>query len=229
MTVNETSAGVMASTGKSISGAALVLTALVVLALGMMAGTTAVKAAPEDAPKDAPGVANALHAGLEHLMANGETLGPDAAADYISAVVDETYNLPALTAQSIGPSVFRGYDKDERALVVAAYRDFVIANYVSRFAKPLPLSFETKGTSAGPKSAVIVNTWLVRKSGKPINLDYVMIGSQEKGYGIADVVYNGVSEAARRRSELSSLAREGADIVASTLSKKAAQIAPRAE
>lgn len=175
--------------------------------------------------QDAAAVANELHAGLEHLMANGEAMGLEAASDYIGGVVDETYDLPALTAQSIGPASFRSYDDAGKAQVVAAYREFVIANYVSRFARKLPITFKTLGTSPGPKGATVVNTELQRQSGEPVNLDYVVRTPEEGRAGIADVLYNGVSEAARRRSELSSLARLGAEPLADALSRKASTIA----
>ncbi|MGD1934388.1 MAG: ABC transporter substrate-binding protein [Candidatus Phaeomarinobacter sp.] len=178
--------------------------------------------AQEISEDQAVGLAEELHAGLVHLMGNGTDLGVDAASDYIGEVVDKTYNLKAITAQSIGPSTFRGYTREEQDSVASAYRSFVVANYVSRFAKPLPISFETVGSTAGPKGSVVVETQLIRKSGEPVQLVYVVAGSTP---GIADVQYNGVSEAARRRSELSSLARQGADAIADALTKKAAQIA----
>lgn len=190
----------------------------------LTSGLTVGAASAEEVPADkAVALAEELHAGLVHLMGNGQELGLDGASEYIGDVVDRTYNLKAITAQSIGPSTFRGYTADEQNLVASAYRSFVVANYVSRFAKPLPISFETVGSGAGPKGSVVVETQLVRKSGDPVQLVYVVAGSRAPG--IADVQYNGVSEAARRRSELSSLARQGADVIADALTKKAAQIA----
>ncbi len=175
-------------------------------------------------PADAVAKVEALHAGLEQLMANGQTLGTGGSAEFIGSVVDTTYFLPGLTAQSIGPSTYRGYDEAEQALVVDAYRSFVVANYVSRFAKPLPISFESGDVEPGPGTALIVNTLLNRSSGDPVQLSYVVVASQSGEVGITDVLYDGVSEAARRRSELSSLARQSAQAVADALRKKSAQI-----
>lgn len=207
----------------------LFLAALTLLFSSIIAGAAIAQEETTQSGPDAAAVVEKLHEGLEHLMANGETLGAEAASDYIAAVVDDTYNLPALTAQSIGPSTFRGYDDEQKAIVVAAYRAFVVSNYVSRFGKPLPISFQTVGQSEGPRSSTIVETQLVRKSGEPVQLVYVVGTSKDGTMGIADVQYNGVSEAARRRSELSSLARQGADVLADALNKKAAQIAADAE
>jgi phospholipid transport system substrate-binding protein len=198
--------------------------ALLLAALALLVPVTT-PARAQGAGAAAEVVADRLHAGLERLMAEGQTMGLADASDYIGGVVDETYNLKSLTAQSIGPSSFRGYDDAGRALVVAAYREFVIANYVSRFARPLPIRFKTLGTSEGPRGAVLVNTQLVRASGDPVDLDYIVVTPEDGRPGIADVLYNGVSEAARRRSELSSLARLGAAPLAEALTRKAETIA----
>lgn len=206
-----------------------VLAALTLLIIGMSVSVAIAQDAAATPDPKAVELVEKLHGGLDHLMKNAQELGPEAASDYIASVVDETYNLPALTAQSIGPSAFRGYDDEQKADVVDAYRAFVVSNYLSRFGKPLPISFETLGSSEGPRASTIVETQLVRQSGKPVQLVYVVASSKEGTAGIADVQYNGVSEAARRRSELSSLARQGADVLADALNKKAAQIAADAE
>lgn len=207
----------------------LLLAALTVLFFGAISGTAIAQDETAESGSKAVGLVEQLHDGLDHLMKNGQALGAEGASDFIAAVVDETYNLPALTAQSIGPSAFRGYDAAQRASVVAAYRAFVISNYLSRFGKPLPISFKTVGSSSGPRASTIVETQLVRQAGEPVQLVYVVAESKDGAAGIADVQYNGVSEAARRRSELSSLARQGADVLADALNKKAAQIAADAE
>ncbi|CDO58323.1 COG2854: ABC-type transport system involved in resistance to organic solvents, auxiliary component [Candidatus Phaeomarinobacter ectocarpi] len=207
----------------------LILTALTLLFFGMSSGAAIAQDETALSGANAVALVEKLHEGLEHLMTNAQTLGAEGASDYIAAVVDDTYNLPALTAQSVGPSAFRGYGSEEKAVVVAAYRAFVVSNYLSRFGKPLPISFETVGHSEGPRGSTIVETQLVRQSGDPVQLVYVVAASKDGRSGIADVQYNGVSEAARRRSELSSLARQGANVLADALTKKAAQIAADAE
>ncbi len=207
----------------------LILAALTLFFVGAISGAAIAQEETTQSDPNAVALVERLHGGLEHLMANGQTLGAEGASDYIAAVVDDTYNLPALTAQSVGPSAYRGYDAEQKASVVAAYRAFVVSNYLSRFGKPLPISFKTVGHSQGPRSSTIVETQLVRKSGDPVQLVYVVATSKDGTVGIADVQYNGVSEAARRRAELSSLARQGADVLADALNKKAAQIAADAE
>jgi len=169
-------------------------------------------------------VVEKLHAGLTHLMAEGEAMGQDAAIAYTGDLVDQTYNLASLTAQSIGPSAFRGFDNRGKGLVVSAYRDFAIANYVSRFAKKLPITFDTKNAEAGPRGSFLVHTLLNRRTGDPVELSYVVVTNEAGVSGIADVLYDGVSEAARRRSELSQLARQGAEPLAAALTRKAKQI-----
>lgn len=206
-----------------------ILAALTLFFFGISSSAAVAEDAAATSGAAAVELVEKLHDGLDHLMKNGQEFGAEGSTDYIADVVDETYNLPALTAQSIGPSAFRGYDADEKASVVTAYRAFVIANYLSRFGKPLPISFETLTSSDGPRGSTVVETQLVRKAGKPVQLVYVVAASKDGTAGIADVQYNGVSEAARRRSELSSLARQGADVLADALNKKAAQIAADAE
>ena len=195
------------------------------IVLGAVIATSTAQADTGDAEAQARAVetVETLHAGLTELMATAAQKDVDGMRAFVGGVVDATYNLPALTAQSISPAAFRGYSDDERIEVVAAYRSFAVANYVRQFGKQLPITFETIGASEGPKGSVLVETQLKRPSGDPVQLVYVIAGQGDRR-GIADVQYNGVSEAARRRSELSSLAREGAAALAAALAGKAEQL-----
>jgi|GEM_PF-2509040 len=204
------------------------LASLILLGAGLAASPALAEADDASLQTAAVETVEALHAGLTELMATASEKGVDGMQAFVGDVVDETYNLPGLTAQSISPSAFRQYSDEERSRVVAAYRLFAVANYVSQFGKKLPITFETIGASQGPNGAVLVETQLNRQNGDPVQLVYVIAGKDTQR-GITDVQYNGVSEAARRRSELSSLAREGADVLAAALEDKAAQLAAASE
>jgi len=170
-----------------------------------------------------------LHAGIEHLMAHGRRLGRQASADYMAEVVDRTYNLNALTAQAVGPPAFRAFEDADREKVVAAYREFVIANYVDRFGRNLPISFGASVVEPGPRGALLVRSVLNRPTGDPVQLGYIVVTSDNGALGIADVIYNGVSESARRRAELSPLAEQGADALATALREKSTEIMTKTE
>lgn len=166
-----------------------------------------------------------LHAGLEHIMANGESLGYEGRVSYLRDVVEETYNLPGITAQSMGRAKLNTYDSTGRAQIEMAYLDFIVANYASRFSKPLPISFETLDAEETPRGATLVKTLLHREEGDPVRLDYLMAPGESGEPGIVDVFYNGVSEAARRRSEFASIGGDSYSAIVQVLQQKSDQIA----
>lgn len=190
--------------------------------IGLWLLCSAAMAAP--APEAARKAVETLHAGLMHIMENGPELGPEGRAAYIDAVVGEAYYLPGLTAQAVGPSVFRSFTPEEQAALVAAYRAFVVANYASRFKEPGRVRFETGEVTQGPGQTLVVTTRLVRRNGDPVTLSYVVTQTPDGRAGIIDVLYDGVSESARRRSEFAGLAAQGAAVLTQAIRRKAEQI-----
>lgn len=202
----------------------LALSGAVIAALWLAASPA--RALEADAAR---GAVETLHEGLRHIMENGPDLGLSGRAAYMEDVVDEAYNLRALTAQAIGPSTFRGFTGEEQARLVDAYRTFVVANYASRFKAPSPVGFETQDVTDGPGPSLVVNTTLGRRSGDPVKLSYIVTENADGKAGIADVLYDGVSESARRRSEFGSLAAKGADALERAIRVKAEEIAAESE
>lgn len=199
-------------------------------AVALVAGTLApASAALALEPATARATVETLHDGLVHIMSNGPELGMSGRAAYIDDVVDATYNLRVLTAQAIGPSAFRALSEEEQADIVAAYRSFVISNYARQFSRPGPVGFETRDVSPGPGAALIVNTALTRPSGDPVALSYVVTETAAGEVGIVDVLHNGVSESARRRSEFGPIAAKGAGPLARAIRSKAEELGSEPE
>lgn len=201
------------------------LVSIVIAALGLLFGAPA-RALDAAA---AQATVETLHDGLSHIMANGPELGLPGRAEYIGAVVDRTYEMRGFVARAIGTGTFGGFSEAGQAEVVEAYRQLVVANYACSFREPSPISFTTEEVSAGPGGTLVVRTALTRRTGDQIALSYVIEGTQTGEGRIADILYDGVSETARRRSEFGSLAAQGPEALAQAIRSKAAQIEAECE
>src|SRR5262249_17214304 len=135
--------------------------------------------------------------------------------------IQKAFNLPLMTRLSIGPD-WAKLSPDEQKRLIAAFSDFTVSTYASRFDGYSGERFDVDPNSAQSSGGVVVNTKLVQKSGEAVQLNYPMRDG-EAGWQILDVFLKGtVSELATRRSEFSSvLRREGADGLVRLLQSRA--------
>jgi phospholipid transport system substrate-binding protein len=106
--------------------------------------------------------------------------------------------------------------------VVAAFTRYIAAVYSERFDSYAGEQLQVLGESAGP-SGPIVQSRIVKASGEPVNLNYLIVNGQ-----IGDVYLNGtISELATRRSEFSSILRsQGVAGLIAALNSKAYTLVP---
>src|ERR1017187_9761327 len=165
-------------------------------------------------------------------------LGAFAALAPCQAAAEST---PAETAQGLcdaiisamkqGPSLgFSGrkrmLEPEQQKKMVEAFSDYSIATYANRFS-----SYSGERFSVDPsptrraKGDVIVHTQLKTNDPEPIRLDYLM-REDDGRWKIIDVFLSGtISELAARRSEFSSVLRQGgAAALIDVLRKKAAEL-----
>ena len=149
-----------------------------------------------------------LHGGLLEIMQGGETLGLKGRIEVITPVVEETFDVTTLGMSSIGLSVWRKWDDDQKRAYITTFRRFLTTNYASQFKSFSGQSFETVETVKGPKRTKLVKTLLSRPDEDPVAIDYLTRERRGK-IGIVDIFLDGsISEAARRRSEFSSVYKE---------------------
>ena len=149
-------------------------------------------------------VVERLHAALLDIMRNARSLGVRGRERRLRPVMEATFNLPAMARIAVGPP-WTGFTPGQQQAVVAAFADWSIATYASRFDGFSGESFETLGESARPNNDRLVATRLNRPNDPPVLLNDLLRDGR-----IVDVYLTGtISEIASRRAEFTSILREG--------------------
>ena len=149
-----------------------------------------------------------LNTGLLSIMKGGEELGFLGRLDTITPVVEQTFDIQYLSASTIGKTIWKSWTKDQKLTYVSMFERFLTANYASQFKSFSGQNFEILNTKTGPKSTILVETQISRPNKEPVALTYLTRVRQGKT-GIIDIFLAGtISEAARRRSEFSTIYQE---------------------
>ena len=134
-------------------------------------------------------------------------------------------DLPLMTRLVLGPP-WRTLTPDQQQQMVDAFSEYSIATYANRFKS---FSGERFSVDSSPTPLaggdVIVHTQLMTNDPEPVRLDYLMRKTGGR-WRIIDVFLSGtISELAARRSEFSSVLRQGgAAALIELLRKKAAEL-----
>lgn len=181
------------------------------IALVMMAWLALVpqaSAAPDDpAARQIETFDNAL---LD-AMKNAAALGVEGRYKHLAPVIDQTFNLQAMTSLVVGP-YWTGFSGAERQRAIDAFRHWTIATYARNFDGFSGQKFVVDPQIATHNADKVVRTELVQDGKDPISLAYRMRETKD-GWKVIDVYYMGsISQLATQRSDFSAtLAGGGAD------------------
>ena len=153
-------------------------------------------------------VVDSLHAGLLDIMQRAGELGFAGRRDVIGPIVDSTFDTEVLSASAIGLPIWRTWSDEQKQEYQSVFQRFLTANYAYQFDAYSGQSFEVISNDDGPKDTTLVKSHLVRPNKDAVELIYLTRVRRGK-VGIIDVFSDGsVSEAARRRSEFSTIFRD---------------------
>lgn len=186
--------------------------------LAMLSNLPALAQAPEQAVATIQGLCNTLL----QVMKQARQLGPRGRYQMLEPEIRRAYNLPLMTRLAIGPDWQRLSPQDQQQLI-AAFTDYSIATYASRFDNYSGERFEVDPRPVSGAGGLMVDTKLVKSNGEPVQLNYLMRPG-DGGWQIIDVYLSGtVSQLATQRSEFTSvLHREGAPGLLTLLKQKVA-------
>jgi phospholipid transport system substrate-binding protein len=176
----------------------------------LAAAVTVLPSAPAPAQQAAPAAAvvEGFHAALLDVMRNARALGPRGRERRLRPAMQAAFDLPAMARIAVGPP-WTGLAEGERQALVAAFSDWVVATYASRFDGYSGESFAAAGESALQNGDRLVRTQLLRPSDAPVQLNYLLRGGEGR-WRVVDIYLGGtVSELASRRAEFTALLREG--------------------
>jgi phospholipid transport system substrate-binding protein len=148
----------------------------------------------------------------------------------LAPVVDQTFDLRAVLAASVG-SGWTSVSPDQQGRLLDAFRRYTVASYVANFARYDGQNFTVSpDTRSLDGERVVVQSRLVSRRGDPTELDYVMRPSPS-GWKIVDVLSAGsISRVAEQRSDFRHImSRGGGDALLANLQRKASEISGGAE
>ena len=182
-----------------------------------------------DAASDAPRQAiTRFYDGLLATMKSAKQLGFQGRYDALAPLVDQTFDMPAMTRLSLGYAA-KSLSPEQLTELTKAFRRYTIASYAANFDGYNGERFDVGQPRGGENGAVVVPSVLVPgDNSDPVQLDYVM--RDDAGHwGITDVLAEGsVSEVARRRSEFVSVLRKaGFDGLVKAIDQKADALASK--
>jgi phospholipid transport system substrate-binding protein len=193
------------------------LTTLAFAALAILTLATNVAGAATDTPQ---ATIRDFYASLLQTMKRGAALGERGRYDALAPAIRQSFDLRTMAQMSVGLSWAR-FSPDEQQLVTDAFARYTIATYADRFNGYSGQKFEVIGQRSTPYGT-IVESRLVRSSGEPVSIDYLMRQNGEH-WQIADVYLTGaISQVATLRSQFSAvLGQSGVKGLVDTLNRKA--------
>ena len=153
-------------------------------------------------------VIEGFHATLLDIMKNAQRLGVRGREQRLRPVMEQAFNLPAMTRISIGPAWTQIPPDDQQALI-RAFSDWSIATFAGRFDGFSGESFQLRGENTLQNGDRLVRTQLVWPRDEPVALNY-LLRDFGGAWRVVDVYLSGtVSELASRRAEFTTLLRDG--------------------
>ncbi len=174
---------------------------------------------------DAPATVRSLCDALIAAMKQGASLNFAARRDLLAPEIRRDLDLAFMTRIVVGPT-WRGLPSPDRQKLEDAFGEFSIATYVERFKSYSGERFDVD-PKADPQASgdCVVHTKLFTGAPDPVELDYLLRKTGDQ-WRIIDVYLNGtISEMAARRSEYSTVLRDGgAPALVELLRKKAVDL-----
>jgi phospholipid transport system substrate-binding protein len=161
-----------------------------------------------------------LYDALLNTMKNGRTLGQSGRFTQLDPVIHRSFDIASMARLSVGSS-WTGLSEAQRQQVSESFGRYISAIYADRFDSYAGQKLEVTGEQSTP-SGVMVKSQIIKASGEPVRVDYMMRRSGE-AWLISDIYLDGaISEVATRRSEFAAILRnDGIDGLIRALNRKA--------
>lgn len=176
---------------------------------------TALAAADPDAVAPIQALDNAL---LASMHAGKATPFPQR-FNALAPAVDRAFDLGAILQTAVGLK-WASFPQPRQAELLAAFRQFTIASYASKFDSYDGEKLEVLPDSRNVGADQVVETRLTPGSGDPVRLDYLMRRTPP-GWKAVDVLLTGtISQVAVQRSDFRSLVGEDGSALLASLKQK---------
>jgi phospholipid transport system substrate-binding protein len=172
------------------------------------------------APASGGDTVQGLYDALLGTMKNGRILGQSGRFTQLEPVIRRSFDIASMTRLSVGP-FWAGLTEGQRQQVSESFGRYISAIYADRFDSYAGQKLEVTGEQPAP-SGVMVKSQIVKASGEPVRVDYMMRRSGDN-WLISDIYLDGaISEVATRRSEFAAILKnDGIDGLIAALNRKA--------
>ena len=156
---------------------------------------------------------------LISVMKNGKTLGYVGRYDALKDPVSNSHELTKIARIVVGKE-WEKLSEEQQQKLVDVFSRLSIASYAHNFKEYSGESFVFDSEEETTRGGVVVHSHLVIPDDKPVKFDYML---KEKGnsWRIINIIANGVSDLALKRSEYTTiLQREGFDVLIAKINEK---------
>lgn len=173
-------------------------------------------------PQGAADVVTQLQSELISVMKRSEVLGYQGRCDSLAPIVRATHNLPDIARIVVGRYWGRLTEEQQKAWV-ENFSQLSIATYAYKFDGYSGELFEPISEQETARGDKFIRTLLIKSDGEEIRFDYLLRRGDD-GWRIINIIADGVSDLALKRSEYSGIIRrEGFDALIVKLKDKIAK------
>jgi phospholipid transport system substrate-binding protein len=156
---------------------------------------------------------------LLDIMKEGATLGYQGRYKKMEGAIKESHNLAKVARIVIGKE-WKGLSSEQRQILTDTFSRFSIASYAHNFKTFSGESFDYVSEDKTARGGIIVHSVFVLPKDKNVKFDY-MLKKTENKWLIINVIANGVSDLALKRSEYTSiLKRDGFDALIAKITER---------
>ena len=153
------------------------------------------------------------------VMKAGKALGYAGRFDKLYGPVTESHDLVKIVRIVVG----REWEKlsaDQQAKLIDVFTRLSVASYAHNFKEFAGESFKFDSEKETARGGMIVHTYMIIPDDKDVKFDY-MLKKKGNSWKIINIIANGVSDLALRRSEYTTiLKREGFDALIEKINEK---------
>lgn len=190
------------------------------LAFALLLGAFQVQAA--DAPaQTARQVVEEFQNALLEVMKQGKTLGYQGRYDKLYPAVTRSHDLAKIARIVIGKE-WETLSPEQQNSLTDVFTRLSVSSYAHNFKEFSGESFQFDNEEETSRGGVVVHTTLNIPNDKPVKFDY-MLKEKTNGWSVINIIANGVSDLALKRSEYTSiLQRQGFDALVAQINDKIA-------
>ncbi len=181
-------------------------------------GVFAVQAETVQTPKQ---VVEEFQAALIDVMKQGKALGFQGRYDKLYPAIMRSHDLTKIARIVVGKE-WEALTPDQQNSLAEVFTKLSVASYAHNFKDFSGESFQFDNAEETSRGGVVVHTTLNIPNDKPVKFDY-MLKEKTNGWAVINIIANGVSDLALKRSEYTSiLQRQGFDALIAQINDKIA-------